>query len=115
MPSSNLAVIDMIRRLVAFDTTSRDSNLALIDWVRDYLKKLRHRVQLVFDETGKKANLFATFGPRRPTRHRAVRPYRRRPGRRPGRGRRTRSRWSEKDGRLYGRGTCDMKSFSPSR
>ena len=40
MPSSNPAAIDMIRRLVAFDTTSRDSNLALIDYVSDYLKKL---------------------------------------------------------------------------
>ena len=51
MPSSNPAAIDMIRRLVAFDTTSRDSNLALIDYVSDYLKKLGIGSQLVFDET----------------------------------------------------------------
>ncbi len=32
-----LAAMELIRTLVAFNTTSRDSNMALIDWVRDYL------------------------------------------------------------------------------
>jgi acetylornithine deacetylase len=110
MPSPNPAAIDMIRRLVAFDTTSRDSNLALIDYVRDYLKKLGIESQLVFDETGKKANLFATFGPDdRPglmlSGHTDVVPV-------------DGQDWAtdpfavtQKDGLLYGRGTCDMKSF----
>jgi acetylornithine deacetylase len=110
MPSSNPAAIDMIRRLVAFDTTSRDSNLALIDYVSDYLKKLGIESQLVFDETGKKANLFATFGPDdRPglmlSGHTDVVPI-------------DGQDWAtdpfavaQKDGLLYGRGTCDMKSF----
>ena len=40
MTSPSPATLDMIRRLIAFDTTSRDSNLALIDYVREYLKKL---------------------------------------------------------------------------
>src|SRR5688572_1931243 len=110
MPSSNPAAIDMIRRLVAFDTTSRDSNLALIDYVSDYLKKLGIESQLVFDETGKKANLFATFGPDdKPglmlSGHTDVVPI-------------DGQDWAtdpfavaQKDGLLYGRGTCDMKSF----
>jgi acetylornithine deacetylase len=110
MPSPNPAVIDMIRRLIAFDTTSRDSNLALIDYVRDYLKHLAIESQLVFDETGKKANLFATFGPDdRPglmlSGHTDVVPV-------------DGQDWAtdpfkvaQKDGLLYGRGTSDMKSF----
>jgi acetylornithine deacetylase len=110
MPSPNPAAIDMIRRLVAFDTTSRDSNLALIDYVRDYLKNLGIESQLVFDETGKKANLFATFGPDdRPglmlSGHTDVVPV-------------DGQDWAtdpfavtQKDGLLYGRGTSDMKSF----
>ena len=39
----------MIGRLVAFDTTSRESNLALIDFVRDYLDRWRVKSELVFD------------------------------------------------------------------
>ena len=53
----------MIGRLVAFDTTSRESNLALIEFVRDYLDRWRVKSELVFDETRRKANLFATIGP----------------------------------------------------
>lgn len=110
MTAPNPTSLDLIRRLVAFDTTSRDSNLALIDFVRDYLKKLGIESQLVFDESGKKANLFATLGPDdRPglmlSGHTDVVPV-------------DGQEWTtkpfevvQKDGRLYGRGTCDMKSF----
>ena len=50
----------MIEQLIAFDTTSRESNLGLIEWVRDWLK--RHGVEstLVYDAERRKANLFAT-------------------------------------------------------
>ena len=110
MTSPSPASIDLIRRLIAFDTTSRESNLALIGFVQDYLKKLGIASELVFDETGKKANLFATLGPTdRPglmlSGHTDVVPV-------------DGQEWStdpfevvQKDGRLYGRGTCDMKSF----
>ncbi|MGE4220618.1 MAG: acetylornithine deacetylase, partial [Alphaproteobacteria bacterium] len=54
---------ELIRRLIAFDTTSRNSNLALIEHVRDYLSGLGVPSNLVFDETGGKANLYATLGP----------------------------------------------------
>ncbi len=56
-----LVAWDMIRRLVAFDTTSRESNLALIDWVRGYLESHGAHCALTFDNDRRKANLFATL------------------------------------------------------
>lgn len=102
--------LDMVRRLIAFDTVSRHSNLALIHWVRDYLADMGVESQLVFDETGQKANLYATIGPKDRSGillsgHTDVVPV-------------DGQAWDtdpfsvvEKDGRLYGRGTSDMKSF----
>lgn len=104
------ACIEMIEKLVSFDTTSRDSNLALIAWVQGYLKGHGVESELVHDETGKKANLYATLGPAgKPgiclSGHTDVVPI-------------DGQEWHsnpfeviEKDGKLYGRGTCDMKSF----
>ena len=57
----NVAAMDLIRTLIAFDTTSRESNLALIDWVRDYLATHGIASQLTFDDAKSKANLFATL------------------------------------------------------
>jgi acetylornithine deacetylase len=105
-----LKSLDLIKTLIAFDTTSRNSNLELIDWVRAYLKKHGVDSELVHDETGKKANLYATLGPKGPggiclSGHTDVVPV-------DGQDWRT-DPWKivEKDGKLYGRGTCDMKSF----
>jgi len=50
-----------LKHLVAFDTTSRLSNLALIESVRDALKKQGVDPQLIYSHDGKKANLFATL------------------------------------------------------
>src|SRR5665213_3386591 len=58
-----LSPVEMIGRLVSFDTTSRDSNLALIDFARDYLDGFGIASELVFDADRRKANLFATIGP----------------------------------------------------
>ncbi len=52
---------NLIHTLVAFDTTSRDSNLALIDWVRGYLGAFGIPSTLTFDDDQRKANLFATL------------------------------------------------------
>src|SRR5258708_39731865 len=52
----------MIERLIGFKTVSRDSNLGLIEWVRDYLHGFGAVTRLTHDATGKKANLFATLG-----------------------------------------------------
>jgi acetylornithine deacetylase len=105
-----LTLTDILARLVSFDTTSRNSNLALIDFVRDYLDRLGVGSELVFDESGSKANLVATLGPKEPpglvlSGHTDVVPV-------------DGQDWSsdpfvctEVDGRLYGRGTADMKGF----
>jgi len=60
--SPSAAARAMVERLIAFQTVSRDSNLGLIEWVRDYLVKLGAKTRLTHDATGKKANLFATLG-----------------------------------------------------
>ncbi|MDW7553118.1 MULTISPECIES: acetylornithine deacetylase [Azospirillum] len=100
----------MIARLVGFDTVSRRSNMALIDWVRDYLAGYGVESRLVPSPDGAKANLFATIGPMTEggvvlSAHTDVVPVDGQP-------------WDtdpftlvERDGRLYGRGTADMKSF----
>ena len=102
--------LEMIRKLVAFDTTSRNSNLELIDFVRNHLESEGIDTILVPDETGKKANLYATVGPEdKPgialSGHTDVVPV-------------DGQDWSsdpwkliERDGRIYGRGACDMKGF----
>ncbi|TAN28074.1 MAG: acetylornithine deacetylase [Castellaniella sp.] len=102
--------LDMITKLVGFDTVSRNSNLALIDYVRDYLAGLGVDSHLVRSPDGRKSNLFATVGPAVEegivlSGHTDVVPVDGQP-------------WdtdpfvlTEKSGRLYGRGACDMKSF----
>lgn len=104
------ATLELIRTLIAFPTVSRDSNLELIDYVREQLRPLDAGVRLTFDRDRRKANLFATLGPRSESGvvlsgHTDVVPV-------------DGQEWSsdpfvltERDGRLYGRGTSDMKSF----
>lgn len=101
---------DMIARLVGYDTVSRNSNLALIRAVRDYLAELGVTSTLVPNADGTKSSLLATIGPAVEggvvlSGHTDVVPVDSQP-------------WSsdpfvltQKNGRLYGRGTCDMKSF----
>lgn len=52
--------VEMIDRLIAFDTTSRESNLPLMDFVCDYLASHGVDATLIHDATGTKANLYAT-------------------------------------------------------
>src|ERR1043166_4483834 len=118
----------MVRRLVAMDTTSRNSNLQIIDFIRDYLGKLGIESQLVHDETGAKANLYATLGPTdKPgialSGHTDVVPidgqeWSSDPWTITERGSIDGQEWSsdpwtitERGKRLFGRGTADMKSF----
>ena len=103
-------VITMIERLIAFPTVSRDSNLGLIEWTRDYLAGLGVTSRLTYDATGKKANLFATLGQgKKPglilSGHTDVVPV-------------EGQAWDTdpfkatiKDGLIYGRGSADMKSY----
>ncbi|WP_366556103.1 acetylornithine deacetylase [Aquibaculum sediminis] len=110
MAQPSAASREMIERLIAFDTTSRNSNLDLIHFIRDYLTGLGIESELVHDDSGAKANLYATLGPAdRPgialSGHTDVVPIDGQTW--------TRDPWlvSEEDGKLFGRGTCDMKSF----
>jgi acetylornithine deacetylase len=102
--------ISVLESLVGFDTTSRNSNLALIGWVESYLDGLGVAHARVPDETGTKSNLIATIGdPDVPgyilSGHTDVVPV-------------DGQSWSsdpfrlaQRDGRLYGRGATDMKGF----
>lgn len=100
----------ILETLVAFDTTSSNSNLALIDWVTDYLAGFGVAAEAVTGPSPDKANLYATLGPQDRggialSGHTDVVPV-------AGQDWRTDPwRMSEADGRLYGRGTCDMKGF----
>ena len=103
--------VEMIERLISFDTTSRESNLPLIHFVRDYLASHGVESALIYDETGKKANLYGTVGPDGVpgialSGHTDVVPVDGQPWHTDP------FRLVQKDGRLYGRGTADMKSFS---
>jgi acetylornithine deacetylase len=60
---ASLGTVDILERLVAFPTVSRDPNLPLIDWIRNYLADHGVEAHLVGDDTGRKANLFASIGP----------------------------------------------------
>ena len=64
MPGQRFTAVEMIEKLVSFDTTSRDSNLPLIEFVEQYLKGHGVASTRIPDETGRKANLYATIGPR---------------------------------------------------
>lgn len=110
---AKLSTVDILGKLVAFDTTSRNSNLPLLDWVEDYLAGYGLSGERVYDETGRKANLWVTIGPKDVAGYVlsghvdvvpvdgqdwATDPF----------------RLAEKDGRYFGRGTCDMKGFVAS-
>jgi len=100
----------LLKTLVGFDTTSRESNLQLIEFVRDYLAGFDVPCELIYNAERSKANLFATMGPAgQPgivlSGHTDVVPVDGQP-------------WtvapfelSERDGKLFGRGTADMKGY----
>ena len=102
--------IALMERLVGFDTTSRHSNLQLIEWVEALLAQLGVRSTRVANEDGRKANLYASLGPQGEggvvlSGHTDVVPVDGQPW--------SSDPWTltERDGRLHGRGTCDMKGF----
>ena len=102
--------IALLETLVAFDTTSHRSNLALIDWVEAYLAGHGVAAERLANADGVKSNLLAVIGPRVPggvilSGHTDVVPVDGQP-------------WTSdpftltlRDGRLFGRGACDMKGF----
>ena len=62
MRGPDYSATELLARLVAFDTTSHKSNLALIQFVEDYLAQHGIRSDLVPEPGGQKASLFATIG-----------------------------------------------------
>ena len=100
----------ILEKLVSFQSVSRDSNLPLIDWVEEYLAGHGVTAHRVYNEDRTKANLYASVGPDVEggvilSGHTDVVPV-------------DGQNWSsdpfvltERDGRLYGRGACDMKGF----
>jgi acetylornithine deacetylase len=104
---------EMLAKLVGFPTVSRDSNLELIEFIQGYLADLGVASELFYNEERTKANLFATIGPATDggivlSGHTDVVPV-------------DGQDWTvapfevtEKDGRLYGRGTADMKGYLAS-
>lgn len=102
--------LDMLDRLIAYDTTSFRSNLDLIHWAADWLKDLGATIRLTHDDDHRKANLFATIGPaEKPgillSGHSDVVPV-------------EGQEWSsdpfkavQRDGKVFGRGAADMKGF----
>ncbi len=107
---STANAIETVKRLIAFDTTSRNSNLELIAFAQDILEAAGARCRLTYDSDRRKANLFATLGPEGGggyvlSGHSDVVPV-------------DGQDWSSdpfaaeiREDRLYGRGAADMKGF----
>jgi len=105
-----MSALELIKTLIGFDTTSRGSNLALIDHAEELLTAAGARCRRSYDVTRAKANLFASFGPETDggyvlSGHTDVVPV-------------DGQAWSSdpfkaevRGGKLYGRGACDMKGF----
>ena len=100
----------LLDHLVAFPTVSRESNLPLVDWVEAYLAGHGVTAHRVWNAERTKANLWCSVGPAVPggvilSGHTDVVPVEGQAW--------TSDPWrvAERDGRLYGRGTCDMKGF----
>jgi len=110
MSSPTAAGLEWAQRLVRLNTVSSESNLALIDCIADHLRTLGVPLRLTRDESGRKANLFATLGTGKPggvilSGHTDTVPW-------DGQDWRTDPLGGVvHDGRLWARGSADMKGF----
>ena len=104
---------EWLAKIISFDTTSRNSNLPMVEYIRDYLQSVGIASTFVYNPAKTHANLFATLpGESGATQggivlsgHTDVVPV-------------DGQKWDsdpftmvEKDGKLFGRGACDMKGF----
>lgn len=111
MPLNDLTERQLLNRLVSFPTVSSESNLELIDFVEEYLDSLNIKSYRVSNEDGTKASIYTHIGPDSEggvvlSGHTDVVPV-------------EGQEWdtdpfvvTESDGKLFGRGTCDMKGFN---
>ncbi len=102
--------VEILKKLVAFDTTATQSNLELIAYIQEYLERYDIKSRLIYSEDKTRANLWATIGSDSCSGiilsgHTDVVPV-------------EKDGWhsspwqlTERDGKLYGRGSCDMKGF----
>ncbi len=109
-PAPSEQSLELIRRLVQFDTVSSNTNLPLIRWVENYLQKHGVKSRLTFDPERRKANLFATIGSTDSggivlAGHTDTVPVEGQVWTRPP------FEATVEGGKLYGRGAADMKSF----
>lgn len=105
-----MQTVEILDRMISLDTTSRNPNMGLIEFVKDLLASHGVKSTIIEDETGTKANLYATVGPKDQSGvmlsgHTDVVPV-------------DGQDWSfdpfkltEQDGKFFGRGTADMKGF----
>lgn len=105
-----LRATELLGDLIAFPTVSTDSNFEMIAYMAGLLENVGAKVEVMHSPCGTKANLFATLGPEKDggillSGHSDVVPV-------------TDQDWTtdpfhmdHRDGRLYGRGACDMKGF----
>src|SRR6056300_608980 len=110
MTPQRLSPLQLMEKLISFPTVSRDSNLDLVDWVQTDLQDHGITAHRFYNDAGDKAALFAHVGPMVEggivlSGHTDVVPV-------------DGQNWSsdpwvvtERDGRYFGRGTCDMKGF----
>jgi acetylornithine deacetylase len=108
--TQRLSPLAIMKKLVSFPTVSRDTNLPLVDWVEEYLSSHGITAHRYYHESGEKAAIFAHVGPLEEgavvlSGHTDVVPVDGQP-------------WDrdpfeviEKDGKYFGRGTCDMKGY----
>lgn len=101
---------EILTKLISFDTTSRNSNMEMVDWIENYLSEIGIHSTIVRDPDMNKANLYATIGPIdipgiMLSGHMDVVPV-------------DGQDWTsdpfeltQRDDKLFGRGTCDMKGF----
>ena len=108
--ANRLSPLELMTKLISFPTVSRDTNLPLVDWVEEYLSGHGIAAHRYWDPSGQKAALFAHVGPEIAgglvlSGHTDVVPVDGQPW--------TSDPWTvtERDGKFFGRGTCDMKGF----
>jgi acetylornithine deacetylase len=106
----NSNVREILEKLVSFPTVSRDTNLPLVEWVESYLSSHGISSERVASPCGMKAHLYAQVGPETDggvilSGHTDVVPVDGQAW--------TTDPWTltERDGKLFGRGACDMKGF----